>query len=123
MGKSCLQHGKMGPPAPALRLITHAVHLCDDGVGPLPGQMLDPLVLDYDPGRQRMVVIERRGTLQVLDVTEPPATTSRAGGGDSGSGEFLVTPPTAVAVAVDGDGRVHVADAATPGGRVQTFAP
>jgi len=96
----------------------------DDGVGPLPGQMLDPLVLAYDRGRQRMVVIERRGTLQVLDATEPGQPRhyiTRWGG--FGNGEFLVTPLTAVAVAVDGDGRVHVADAATPGGRVQSFAP
>jgi hypothetical protein len=98
----------------------------DDGVGPRRGEMLDPLVLAHDAGRQRLVVIEGRGTLQVLDASKAGLSRhyiTRWGGFGLSQGEFLVTPPTAVAVAVDGAGWIHVADAATPGGRVQSFAP
>lgn len=98
----------------------------DDGVGPGRGQVLDPLVLAHDPRRARLVALENRGLLQVLDASQvggPRHYVTRWGRFGQGPGEFLVTKPTAVAVAVDAEGRIHVADAATPGGRIQTFAP
>jgi hypothetical protein len=88
--------------------------------------MLDPLALAYDAGRQRLVVIDQHGSLQVLNAEregQPRNYITQWGGFGPGDGHFLVTPSTVAAVVVDGEGRVHVADAGAPGGRVQIFDP
>ncbi|MBT5963943.1 MAG: hypothetical protein HOG99_20545, partial [Gemmatimonadetes bacterium] len=98
----------------------------DDGIGLGSGQLLNPLVLDLDRDRERLVVVESRGILQVLDASDRTVSKRRGitslGTFGQGPGQFFVTPLTAVGVAVDGQGRIHVADAATDGGRVQVFA-
>ncbi|MBT7453579.1 MAG: hypothetical protein HN796_06805 [Gemmatimonadetes bacterium] len=98
----------------------------DDGIGLGSGQLLNPLVLDLDRDRERLVVVESRGILQVLDASDRTVSKRRGitslGTFGQGPGQFFVPPLTAVGVAVDGQGRIHVADAATDGGRVQVFA-
>ena len=66
-----------------------------------------------------------RGVLQVLNA-EPNVETryiTKWGEFGPGPGQFLVTPPTAVSIAVDSEGRVFVADGQGEGGRIQVFAP
>ena len=99
----------------------------DDGIGLSAGQLLNPLVLALDRARGRLAVIESRGILQILDATERQTRKRRGitrwGTFGQGPGQFFVTPTTAVGVAIDSQGRIHVADAATAGGRIQTFTP
>ena len=98
----------------------------DDGVGPDRGETLDPLVVAFDPSRQRLMVMEARGLLQVFDARADDMDRrfiTRWGRFGSGPGEFLVSPPTAVAMVVDSQGRIHVVDGGSEGGRIQVFAP
>lgn len=95
----------------------------DDGVGPGNGQTLNPRVLAFDPSRTRLMVLEDQGRLQVLNAAPedvPRRYITKWGRFGTGPGEFLVSPPTAVAMAVDSQGRVYVADG---GERIQVFAP
>lgn len=98
----------------------------DDGVGPDRGETLDPLVVAFDPSRQRLMVMEARGLLQVFDARADDMDRrfiTKWGSFGSGDGEFLVSPPTAVAMVVDSQGRIHVVDGGSEGGRIQVFAP
>jgi len=95
----------------------------DDGVGPGNGQTLNPLVLAYDPSRTRLVVLEAQGRLQVLDAAPEdvaPRYITQWGRFGVGEGEFQVSPPTSVAVVVDSQGRIYVADGEE---RIQLFVP
>jgi hypothetical protein len=95
----------------------------DDGVGPGNGETLNPLVLAFDPSRTRLVVLEAQGRLQVLnaEATEVPRRyLTKWGRFGRGEGEFQVSPPTAVAVGADSEGRIYVADGEE---RVQIFEP
>ena len=98
----------------------------DDGVGPRRGETLDPLVIAFDPSRVRLMVMEARGLLQVFDATPEdvrPRFITRWGTFGAGPGEFQVSPPTAIDMVVDSQGRIHVVDGGSDGGRIQVFAP
>ena len=98
----------------------------DDGVGPDRGETLDPLIIAFDPSRQRLMVMEARGLLQVFDADADDMDRrfiTRWGRFGSEPGEFQVSPPTAVDVVVDSQGQIHVADGGSEGGRIQVFAP
>ena len=98
----------------------------DDGIGPNRGETLDPLALAYDSSRTRLFVMEARGLLQVFDASpevEGRRFITRWGSFGAGPGEFQVSPPTAVAMVVDSEGRIHVVDGGSEGGRLQIFAP
>ena len=95
----------------------------DDGVGPGNGQTLNPLVLAFDPSRTRLMVLEWQGRLQVLNATSgevPRRYITRLGRFGSGEGEFQVSPPTAVSMVVDSQGKIYVADGEE---RIQIFVP
>lgn len=95
----------------------------DDGVGPGNGETLNPLVLAFDPSRTRLVVLEAQGRLQVFNAEAeevPRRYLTKWGRFGRGEGEFQVSPPTAVAVGADSEGRIYVADGEE---RVQVFAP
>jgi hypothetical protein len=89
------------------------------GVGLEDGQTLSPQVIAFDPFRTRLLVLEEQGRLQMFDVREKRYIT-KWGGYGSGEGQFIVSPPTSVAVVVDSQGRVYVADGEE---RVQIFEP
>jgi hypothetical protein len=98
----------------------------DDGVGHNRGETLDPLVIAFDPSRVRLMVMEARGLLQVFDARAEDLATrfiTKWGTFGSGRGEFQVSPPTAIDIVVDSQGRIHVVDGGSEGGRVQVFAP
>lgn len=95
----------------------------DDGVGPGNGETLNPLVLAFDPSHTRLVVLEAQGRLQVFnaEATEVPRRyLTKWGRFGRGEGEFQISPPTAVAVAVDSEGKIYVADGEE---RIQIFVP
>ena len=99
----------------------------DDGVGLGNGETLNPLAIAFDPSRIRLIVLDTRGRLQVLDARPEeyrPKDVMRYitkwGDFGAGQGEFLVDPPTNVAVAVDSQGRIYVADGDE---RIQIFTP
>ena len=99
----------------------------DDGVGLKNGETLNPRCIAFDPSRTRLVVLDDRGQLQVLDARDETERSKDAaryitkwGDFGAGRGEFLVDPPTSVAVAVDSQGRIYVADGEE---RIQTFVP
>ncbi len=98
----------------------------DDGVGPDSGETLDPLVIAFDASSTRLMVMEARGLLQVFDArsqdTERRFVTKWGRFGDA-PGEFQVSPPTAIDMVVDSQGRIHVVDGGSEGGRFQVFAP
>ena len=89
------------------------------GVGLEDGQTLSPQVIAFDPFYTRLLVLEEQGRLQMFDVRENRYIT-KWGGYGSGEGRFIVSPPTSIAVAVDSQGRVYVADGEE---RVQIFEP
>lgn len=94
-----------------------------DGVGSENGQTLSPLVLAFDTSRTRLVVLEAQGRLQVLDARAEEVARryiTKWGRFGRGEGEFQISPPTAVSMVVDSQGRIYVADGE---GRVQIFAP
>jgi len=95
----------------------------DDGVGPENGETLNPLVLAFDPLLTRLIVLEEIGRLQVLDASPDDLKRryiTKWGRFGANAGEFQVSPPTSVAVAVDSQGRIHVADGEE---RIQVFVP
>jgi hypothetical protein len=95
----------------------------DDGVGPGNGETLNPLVLAFDPSRTQLVVLEAQGRLQVFNAKAmevPRRYLTKWGRFGRGAGEFQVSPPTAVAVGADSEGRIYVADGEE---RIQIFAP
>jgi hypothetical protein len=96
----------------------------DDGAGNGKGLTLSPLVAALDRSRQRLVVLEATGLLQVLDASAPDQTRRRYitqwGRFGSAEGEFLLSPRTCAALATDSSGRIYVADG---GERVQVFEP
>ncbi|MBI2502335.1 MAG: hypothetical protein HYW07_03775 [Candidatus Latescibacteria bacterium] len=94
-----------------------------DGVGSEEGQTLSPLVLAFDRSRTRLMVLEAQGRLQVFDARPekvPRRYLTKWGRFGRDEGEFQISPPTAVSMVVDGQGRIYVADGE---GRVQIFAP
>jgi hypothetical protein len=98
----------------------------DDGVGLENGETLSPRVMAFDPSRTRLVVIDDQGRLQVLDASadeKPRRYITKWGQFGRNDGEFLVLPPTAIAVTVDNQGLIYVADRAGDTGRIQVFAP
>jgi hypothetical protein len=95
----------------------------DDGVGPGNGETLNPLVLAFDPLHTRLVVLEAQGRLQVFNAEAGEAARrylTKWGRFGRGEGEFQVSPPTAVALGVDSEGKIYVVDGEE---RVQVFAP
>lgn len=95
----------------------------DDGVGPDDGETLNPLVLAFDPLLIRLVILEETGRLQVLDASPEDRERryiTKWGRFGASDGEFQVSPPTSVAMAVDSQGRIHVADGEE---RIQIFVP
>ena len=94
----------------------------DDGVGSANGQTLNPVALAFDASRTRLMVMELRdrGMLQVLiaESNVEARYITKWGEFGPGPGQFLVTPPTAVSMAVDSEGRVFVADGQGQGGRI-----
>lgn len=94
----------------------------DIGVGLEDGQTLSPRVIAFDPFYTRLLVLEEQGRIQMFDAQQRAERVyiTRWGGFGSGEGQFLVSPPTSVAVAVDSRGRVYVADGEK---RVQIFEP
>lgn len=101
-----------------------AYSFIDDGAGDGGGLTLSPLAAAFDRSRQRLVVLEATGLLQVFDASVPDQAKRRyvTGWGRFGSaeGEFLLSPRTCAALAVDSSGRIYVADG---GARVQVFEP
>jgi len=98
----------------------------DDGVGAGQGQIINPLCLAHDRERDRIYVIEGHAVLRVLrggGEVEGTRFITQWGSFGSGPGQFQVSPATAVAIAVDSQGKVYVADGANGDGRVQVFAP
>lgn len=105
-----------------------------DGVGPGNGETLNPLLIAFDAFNQRLVVLEELGRLQVLDARpdaqrdtggalSAPRYITKWGRFGRGAGAFVVSPPTVAGLAVDGRGRIFVADGEGDAGRVQVFAP
>jgi len=95
----------------------------DDGVGPGNGETLNPLILAYDRSRTRLMVLEAQGRLQVLNAAPeevPRRYITKWGRFGRGEGEFQISPPTAVSIVVDSQGRIYVADGEE---RIQVFAP
>jgi len=98
----------------------------DEGVGLDNGQILNPVALAFDRSRSRLLVLDMQGRLQVLDGRpEQPGDVStryitKWGTFGSGKGEFLVSRVTSVAVVVDSEGTICVADGSA---RVQVFEP
>ena len=100
----------------------------DDGVGPGDGQTLTPRSMAYDASRLRLVVINEFGQLQVLraqvELEEGQLRyITKWGGAGEDAGKFFVSPPTAIAAAVDSQGKIYVADGVGERGRIQAFAP
>ena len=95
----------------------------DDGIGPENGETLNPLVLAFDPLLTRLIILEETGRLQVLDASPEDRERryiTKWGRFGASDGEFQVSPPTSVAMAVDSQGRIHVADGEE---RIQVFVP
>jgi hypothetical protein len=93
------------------------------GVGLGNGQTLTPLILAVDFLNTRLMVLERTGRLQVFDVSneEPPRRyITKWGNFGTDEGEFQISPPTAVAMVVDSQGKIYVADGEQ---RIQIFYP
>ena len=95
--------------------------------GPESGYTINPLRLAFDASRTRLAVLEWEGFLQVFDARvenqrdgDTPRYITKLGRWGSSSGEFVISPPTAVDVLVDANGRIYVADAEE---RIQVFAP
>jgi len=98
----------------------------EDGVGMEDGQTVEPTAMAFDRSRIRLMVVDVTGRLQVMDARYADLArryVTKWGGFGAGSGEFQVSPRTAVALAVDSESRVYVADGVGEGGRVQVFAP
>lgn len=97
-----------------------------DGVGIEGGRTLTPLRVAYDARENRLVVVEALGRLQLLraDVdSASPRFITKWGRFGADSGAFSFSPPTAVAVIVDSQSRILVADSANDRGRIQVFVP
>ena len=95
----------------------------DEGVGLENGETLNPVALAFDRGRSRLLVLEAQGRLQVFDARPKDVLhryITKWGGFGSGEGDFLVPLPISVAMVVDSEGMIYVADGA---GRIQVFAP
>jgi len=101
---------------------TGTVILIDDGIGLEKGQTLNPVALTFDPQRQRLLVLEAHGRLQVFDgrYDAQRRYITQWGRFGTGDGEFLIAHPTGAAMVVDSRGRIYVADGTE---RIQVFAP
>jgi len=101
-------------------------HEFDDGVGLEDGHTLTPLRIAYDATENRLIVVEEVGRLQLLNAaieTDQSRYITHWGRFGNNEGEFSLTPPTAVAVTVDSQGRILVGDGANERGRIQIFSP
>ena len=96
--------------------------IIDEGIGPEKGQTLNPDALAFDRQRQRLLLLETQGRVQVFDARYEVQSRyiTQWGRFGTGDGEFLFPTPVSAAIVVDSRGMIYVADGSR---RIQIFAP